>query len=196
MKIIAFKVDVEGLFFLILFFVSYLLYKYYISHTLFEKIQYCSGFNSGFDIDTIAYSSRDYDKQYKLKNEDIDAAIEILHEFQEYMTSLYFKKDLSIKRIFLNIPDKTYCMFYFFYYLSDHHCDWKFNNKKIYEIYSENDYVPEYSLTQFGIVYYKLYYITCFFCEKDPYLSKHNLFHFNFDVIKQCIDKGSVKPMI
>lgn len=167
----------------------YFLYKYYIFHTLFKKVQLCSGYHYGFDFDTLIHNNPDIDPSCRLKKNEIDIAKNILNEFQKTLISSYFNESLNAKFLFMNMPDKDYFMYSFFEFLQKHSNSHFFNDLEILKFKSSNYTVDKYTITEEGLTYYKLYYISCYYCENSHYIQKRLVFTGSSDNILNVIRK-------
>lgn len=171
----------------------YFLYKYFTFHALFKKIQLCSGYHCGFDIDTLILNKPDIDPSCRLKKNEIDIAKKILSEFQKSIISSYFNESLHTKFIFVNMPDKDYFMYSFFHFLRENSSGHLFYDFDILKFKSSNNIVSKYTMTEQGLIYYKLYYITCYYCENSHYIQKRLIFTSSSDNILNAILKKEIE---
>lgn len=180
----------------VLFFTVIFSCRYHIDKSLFKRIKVCSSYGyEGFNIQDIVRISKVLPSQYRLNEYEIDMAKDILAKYQENIIFAYFKETLSTKLVFLNMPSETYFIFSFFEFLHKHSCEYSFHNHTMHKYVSKKDSIKTCSLTDFGIVFYKLYYIACVFCETDSYITKKNLFHYDSILIKENLDKGEIELM-
>lgn len=105
------------------------------------------------------------------KEADFLIALEIIEVFKVDSKHLYFESNSELTRM-------TYAetfMYYFEKYLDEHN-DYYFNGKKMYIEETKTNNKAECSITEYGIVYNKLFYMSRLFCEKSPKLNKNNIY--------------------
>lgn len=106
---------------------------------------------------------------------------EIIEEFQREMARSYFKGEHKTVKSKYVIWGKHYFMYSLQSFLSKHQCDDKFlgydmrEERISCEEYSCDGYKSTYTLTDFAVVYHKMYYISHVFCKNCKPLIESNL---------------------
>ena len=160
----------------VIFFLIVMLHKYYKQKTFKENIAWCVLKDNIrdliFDIYHIqSHSSISIEKKYRLGDNDSDTIREIIRIYQQELIEYYFK-DYEIN----------------FYKLS----------KKAYFFYTLNVFLEKHEdkLTQYGMSYHKLYYISQMYVinlyktllKKKP--SNNCIAHNKANATKKLLDKG------
>lgn len=116
-------------------------------------------------------------KEYRISYEqEWDIVKEILEEFQSYTAQSYFKGCLKTIKSKYEISGEHYFMLLLQSFLREHECDNKFldydmHKKRIcYKEYGSDQswnrpYDATYTLTDFAIIYHKLYYVSHVYCK-------------------------------
>lgn len=155
--------------------------NYNIDRSIFSSISHCYRDNLKdyfiydlHDIDEAINDLYDVDEainpKYRVIRDDFEIMNEILAEYKKYLLEMFFgekfKNKKNTKKLFnLNPKEFFFCTFYDYLKQND---DLEFNGKKLYEIdstYKLNNYFySTYKLTDYGVVFNKLYYFAAFFC--------------------------------
>lgn len=107
--------------------------------------------------------------EYLIKESEREIAFEIIEAFQANSKHLYFNPNNKLAR-------KTHSevfMYYFEKYLNEHD-NYYFNGNEMYVEEQNTNSVAKCSITEYGIVYTKLFYMALLFCEKNPKLNANN----------------------
>lgn len=119
-----------------------------------------------------------------LEEQDWKLAKEILEKFQLYAVQLYLRGELKIIKSKYEIWGEHYFMFLLQSYLMKHQCDDKFFG---YDMHKERISYKEYgrwggalfdatyALTDFAVVYHKMYYITNIYCKNCKSIIESNM---------------------
>lgn len=130
-------------------------------------------------------------------------AKKILLAFQNFIESAYFKKELLPIRSKYVVYGEQFFARMLWVYLQKHSCDGKISGCDMHEKqlsqhrYGESissGFDATYSLTQFGIVYHKLYYISFRFLGNSPIFNKNGTLFQEPDsaFIKDAIDSAKI----
>lgn len=130
-----------------------------------------------------AQSNLNIPQKYRLSYEnDKDIVKEILGLFQAELSKLYFEGRTPYIKSLFDVPGEHYFMFALGYYLGEHHCDsclcgHNMHNKtlsyKSYGTWGALRYNASYELSDFAIIYHKLYYIAYQFTVESKYYGKY-----------------------
>lgn len=129
-------------------------------------------------------------------------AKEIIDEYQNNLVLSYFKGDLTNIRSNGVIKGEAYFMNALQYFLKKHQCDYKFlgydMHKERVEHKQHGDwggpcYDATFSLTDFAIVFHKLYYIAYLYCKNNKTLNPVGDAYRNDDFIKRVLDTQKLK---
>lgn len=136
-------------------------------------------------------------KDHLLAESDKDLTDAILNEFKKDLVLCYFQGNLSLIRSKHHISNSAYFIFTFYNFLRKHQNDYRFLG---YDMHAKMvaqkpldssiiaGYETVYALTDFAIVFYKLFYTTYVFC-KDSKISNPDGDRFNNDqYIKKILD--------
>ncbi len=105
---------------------------------------------------------------------------EILSAFRKYLNEKLLSDRLSAPQTKYAVTDEDFFMLNLCAYLEDHQCDYSFLghdmheetiSRKEYGSYGGRLYDATYSLTQFAVVFHKLYYISYCYCKNSKALS-------------------------
>ena len=121
-------------------------------------------------------------KEHRITDEhDWEIVQDILRQFQADIGQSYFKGNLKQIKSKYVISGEHYFMVLLCSYLMEHQCDREFLGYDMHkETLSYKEYGSwggqlfdaTYALTDFAIIYHKLYYIACVFCKNCPTLMK------------------------
>lgn len=157
-------------------------------------------------------SLRDYIKNAQIKEElpqkyrlsgdtEWNFAEDILREFQHDMTQKYVQgciEEINSKYV---IPGDHYFMFSLDRFLEKHQCDSKFYGHEMHkETVSYKHYGDwgaqlfdaTYSLTEFSVVYHKMYYLSHIFCKNSKVINKNGGSYRFEDDIKRILDTKQI----
>lgn len=170
----------------IIFFINRTL-KYYKQKKLFELVSWSAigDYNPvlsrySYTDDLIfsisrAQSSCSISAQYKIvEHEDFKLVREIVEEYQDYITKRYFRDNLSLFKSKYAVSKTDYFMAMFHDFLSENSAKSEFlghdmHSERIdFKSYGGGEYRAKYEMSDFGILFYKLYYITHIYCKESP----------------------------
>lgn len=112
--------------------------------------------------------------------EEWDMVKAILDGFKAKLTEDYFSDLIPYKSSKYVIPGEHFFMFRLFCYLADHQCESNISghdmhnrtiSHKSYGSYGGPLYDATYELSDFGVVFHKLYYISYLFCKRSPFFN-------------------------
>lgn len=113
--------------------------------------------------------------QYKIvEDEDFKLVREIVEEYQDYITKLYFRDKLNLFKSKYAVSETDYFMAMFHDFLSENSAKSEFLGHDMYseridfKSYEGDGYRAKYAMSDFGILFYKLYYITHMYCKESP----------------------------
>ena len=196
----------------ILFLVVIIAWKYVdkakknsLSMELYEHVRWCAtkdNYHRQFSLKHYifkTYSSIISNYQI-LEKHDIEMLEELLELYQENLVQRFFGENLSTNKDILSLQDDEYFFFTLFCYLNGHNCQTMLGNYTKYELifrkeygaYGGTLYDATYSITDFGLVYQKLYYAACKFCENNERTQKLVKYSIT-QSIADCIDKREIQ---
>jgi hypothetical protein len=177
--------------------IAFLSYKFYESHKEKELRKlvswsvigdYCPTLNSySYNRElfiTIMNTQHKYGikKKYCITEETEEEYMrEIIEEFQKEMARSYFRGVLKTVKGKYTIREEHYFMLSLFCFLTKHQCDSKFlgydmhKERVSFKDYGNLNFDATYTLTDFAIVYHKMYYITRVFYNNCKPLIESNL---------------------
>lgn len=122
-----------------------------------------------------AQSGNSISAQYKIvEDKDFKLVREIVEEYQDYITKLYFRKKLNIFKSKYTVSETDYFMAMFHDFLSENSAKSEFlghdmySERIDYKSYEGDGYRAKYAMSDFGILFYKLYYTTYMYCKESP----------------------------
>lgn len=126
-----------------------------------------------FEIIT-AQQDDSIEHKYRIDREDFEIVKEIVEEYQSYIAKLYFRNKLYLFERKYHVTKKDYFMFMFYHFLSKYSTKSDFIGYNMHRELIESKWFEDgesssftYSLSDFGILYYKLYYITYMYCKRS-----------------------------
>ena len=131
-----------------------------------------------------------------------DMVKDILTEFQKELTQDYFSNNLKIVKSKYVIPGEQYFMFALTSFLEGHQCDHDFQGNDMYKDrmsykrygdWGGPCYDATYSLTDFALVYNKLYYVAYLFCKNSKIFNSNGKLFQNEKHIKDILDSKQIK---
>ena len=124
-----------------------------------------------------AQSGNKIDSKYKIAEDDIESVREIVQEFQTYMARLYFRDNLQLIKSKYVVSNTDYFMASLFVYLSNNSLEREFLGHDMFgervEYKRFNDgsgYSATDTLSDYGYLFYKLFHITCTYCQSSTAL--------------------------
>ena len=157
--------------------------KYFNNKHLYKKVSWCmtERKKGSCQIFTCLWSQQyDLPDLYRLKKaEEHDAAF-ILDAFQDALSESYFSGRLAKSSKALGLTEEEYFFLSMRNFLSEHECEISLNGvekyslleKTNYGVWGSQLYDAKYQLTAFGVVYTKLLYCVCLYCEANIRISK------------------------
>lgn len=142
----------------------------------------------------------DIDAKYRI-TEEIERQYmdEIIEEFQKHMARSYFEGHLKLMQSKYEVSGEHYFMMAMCKFLDSHQCDPEFfGNDMRQELLEHKTYGgggsdATYSLSDFGILYHKMYYITYMFCKKSKIANPKGDCFQNEKSIKDIIDTKTIQ---
>ena len=165
----------------------YIAIKYYKQKQLFELVSWSAmgdyspihnRYSRTEDLILAILEAQNRNKipsQYKIDYyEDLEFLEEIIGKYQDHIAQLYFQDRLKLikSKSKYSVSKKDYFMLMFFDFLAENIKTHSFLNRDIYgkRLDCENKYYNTYVMSDFGILCYKLYYITLTYCKESPVL--------------------------
>lgn len=161
--------------------------KYYRQKKLFELVSwsaigdYDSALRRHSRVNDLVFSimdaqSKDYISfQYSIVEEDDFKLVrEILEGYQDHITKLYFGNKLCLIKSKHAVSKIDYFMATLHDFLSENCAESRFlghnmhSERLEFKSYDGDGYKAKYAMSDFGILYYKLYYITHMYCKESP----------------------------
>lgn len=141
-------------------------------------------------------------KDYSISNEaEWNIAKEIITYYQKYLTQLYFTNRLTLPKSKYVIPGVHYFMYTLQAYLELHQCDYTFYGHEMHkETISQKNYGSWggqlfdaiYALSDYSLVFHKLYYISYVFCKHSKIFNPKGEMFNNEKVIEMIIDSKQI----
>jgi hypothetical protein len=151
-------------------FLIYIGVKYYKQKRLFEFAAWpvTSPIRDLVGEIEMAESRYSIPPQYRInKATEQDFVDEILREYQSHIAKLYYSNRLQLIKSKYVLTAEDYFMASLHDFLSDKSESIMFSDHFLYR--SKNDgNKPKHIMTDFGIAFYKLYYITRTYCKQNP----------------------------
>ena len=163
---------------------------------------------SGHDFPLRSYISNAQIKfqlpqEYRISgDEEWSFADDIISEYQKDLTLAYFQRKLKKPKSKYIIDSDHYFMYALCSFLHDHQCEYKFlghnmHGKRIeykeYGSWGGTLFDATYSLSEFAVVYHKLYYITYLFCKASKFANPDGNFYKHEDSIKNILDSKQIQ---
>lgn len=126
----------------------------------------------------------------------------ILEEYKKHLTLSYFQGQLGLIKSKYVINGEAYFMFTLQDFLREHQCDYNFlghnMHKETLEYKRYGDwggpcYDATYSLTDFAIVFHKMYYIAYLFCKNNKAINPSEDAFQNEKIISEIIDTKQIQ---
>ena len=122
-----------------------------------------------------AQQSNLIDEKYRIiGDEDFEGIKNIIEEYQKDTARLYFQNQLDPPKNKYSVSKTDYFMMLLHDFLSKHSTEVEFfghsmySERKDYKSYGGDGYSATYVMSDFGILYYKLYYITLMYFKQKP----------------------------
>lgn len=125
---------------------------------------------------------------------ELDMVYEILETHKQNVIHSFVCNSLKKSKEIYKLNNIEHYMFILMKYLHKNKYNDKFNNNIMHEFLQEDDIYRTHKLTDFGVIYHKLYYISTLFCmnnEKTKVLVTDS--QFMLDGIKGNIENGEIK---
>jgi len=182
---------------------AFFAYKYYNNYYINKKVRD----RIGWWLTEKPHNILDYlqnkclkgtiDAQYMITEQsEQEIAHEIIKLYQEETKDIYIKEHYAVNRRFAKMDYSEYFAYFFERYLGKHDKPF-FNGNRMYieisrEYFDDNhtSYDTKYKLTDYGVVYYKMYYMSRLFCEKSVYINERCDYH--SAGLKEVIDTREV----
>ena len=177
--------------------------RYSKQKTLKERVASCVARNRMHGNLTLLEDINDVkaDIEYKIVSEaEGKIANEILQCYKSELIQDYFNDRLNTDRKIIHpdyhLEDRAYFFITLSSFLRDHECETYFNSKAMYTLKSKKTYGywggelydATYELTDVGIVYHKMFYLTQLFCETRGWSS-----HRETERIIECLETKEIK---
>ena len=165
-------------------FFAYKYYKNLIDKKVRERASWWLAKDSS---DILAYIQKEcvgIESEYLITNEfERKTAFEIISIFQEESKEKFIKGYYTVNREYAKMKFSEYFMLYFEQFLAEHSKDC-FNGNPLYieksrERYDCGSYDSKCVITDYGMVYRKLHFMSVWFCEKSTYLNRYNDYYSN-----------------
>lgn len=196
---------------LIVVYAFYKLYKYSQERILKDLVAWCVTTNS--DEYRCNLRLRDYihnaqnkaqlPPEYRISNDnEWLLTTEILDAFQKDLTQNFFCGRLYTIKSKYVIPGEHYFMFSLCDFLQQHQCEYEFLGHpmhidrisyKEYGRWGGVHFDATYSLSEFAIVFHKLYYITYLFCKTSKIINPKANRYQDDKVIKEILDAQQIE---
>lgn len=181
-----------------------------LQNDLYKHVAWCVSndskvFRCGMSLQDYLYNSQNkinLPLQYQIveKNE-WEFVNDILQQFRNELTENYFYGKLKIIHNKYVVPDKLYFMCALNEFLEKHECETTFMTNDMYKLVTRKNYGTwggplydaTYTLTDFAIIYHKLYLISYSYCKKSEILNLENECFNNDDYIRDIIDNKQIK---
>ena len=136
-------------------------------------------------------------------DEERTIAKEILKQYQQDLIQRYFSGKLSLAYSPPKLTSAEYFLFTLSEFLQKHECEKSFNGNEMYKVKDYKSYGSwggalydaTYELTDYAVVYHKMYYIAQMYCltlRKNP-LDTETTSYISAEVTKKVIDTREMK---
>ena len=175
-----------------------LLYKYWPKERVQNRASWFLTEKTSFLLDYVnkSCSELNIEEQCKIDASETTFAEEILKVFQDEMKERYIGGYYTVDYFNAKMSFPDYFMFYFEKFLSDK-SDMTFNGKTMSTVIEKKTfewgaYEEICDITDFGIVYYKLFYFSRLYCANSKYLTnpknkKTREKDYSFDGLKEKV---------
>ena len=126
----------------------------------------------------------------------------ILQAYTKNLSESYFHDRLCVPKSRYAVSGNDFFMLKLYRYLMDHQCDYKLCGHDMHKetLSFENHgmwggmlFDATYALSDFGMVYHKLYYISCLYCKASPVLNPKGDPYRTADQIKAILDAKQIE---
>lgn len=144
------------------------------------------------------------DKKYWIcEDNERDIAQKILQAYQKELSQKYFSNQLTDARYLRNLTDEEYFLVTLAGFLRKYECEKTFNGVEMYSTKSYNGYESwgaplfdaVYELTDFAVVYHKMYYIAQSYClvlNGEP-VRQHSVAYHEIEHMKKVLDTREIE---
>jgi len=142
-------------------------------------------------------------EEYRISGEsEWQYARQILQDYISNLTEAYFHDSLCVLKSKYVISGNDFFMDKLYSYLRNHQCDYTLCGHDMHKetLSFENHgmwggmlFDATYALSDFGIVYHKLYYISCLYCKASPILNPKNEPYRMAEIIKDILDTRQIE---
>lgn len=177
----------------VILYLAYKCYKYHMAEKVRNRLSWWLTEDSLELLDYIQVKciGEMVEPQYLITSEtDRKVAIEIIDAFREKTKLVYIKEQYTVIRKFSNMSYPEYFMYRLEAFLSEYN-DYYFNGNRMYietstKYYDDNhlSYAVKCQITEYGMVFKKLQYMSLLFCENSVYLNA------NFDYYSEGTKKA------
>lgn len=173
----------------------------YIAHLYFthkkskELAKFCI---RGDLIGAIQHAQSKHGAKYSIiTDSDYDYTKKILDAYRDHMAHIYFSDDIGVPKGMRSILDSDYFMMTLCSFLKKHRCERYFLGERMHsktlscKEYGCGGYDREYALSDFGIVFNKLYYISYISCKNSQVVNRDGTYSYE-NSIKETIDTAQI----
>ena len=187
----------------IAFFVSKF-YNYIQQENIKNKVAACiqgyiGGHSSPIDVINEAQHQLNIAFKYQIGTADMEYAKLIIELYRKELNKKFLNNTLRLDRYITKMTDTEYFFLTFHSFLRKHDCDTSLSGKDLLNLKQKESlgmwgaqrYRAEYTLTEFGVVFYKLYYVTLLYCETNPSINNENKFR-GSDNVKRTLNTQEI----
>ena len=175
-------------------------YTYTQKENLKNKVSTCvqgyiGGHSSAVDLLHNTQHQLNIPSQHRLFRSENDPVTEILNLYRKDLNAKFLNNTLLHTRYITKMNDTEYFFFTFYNFFYNHSCDTDLGKNEILTLkHKENGahgrYDAEYTLTDFGVIFYKLYHLALSYCETNSHINQNNFR--GSDGIKSILDTQKV----
>ena len=182
---------------------AYQTYKYYKQEQLRKWVSFCV--NSPDLIYELGQIQQEAEipQEYRItSSEEVKMANEIIKAYQSDLASSFFKNQLrTIRSEKYVINNRLYFAFTLCSFLHKHQCDYKFQENdmhkerlsyKSYGSWGAELFDSSYSLSSFGMLYHKIYYMCYMRCRNSPQFNHKRTSYSYPENIQKILDTGII----
>lgn len=173
----------------------YIAYLYFTSKKLKSLVDFCV---RGDIIDAIRDAQRKLGAEYSIiTDSDYDYTKKILDAYRDHMAHIYFSDDIGVPKGMRSILGRDYFMMTLCSFLKKHRCERYFLGECMHSKtlsctgYDHGGYDAEYALSDFGIVFNKLYYISYISCKNSSVVNQDGTYSYE-NSIRETIDTAQI----
>jgi hypothetical protein len=174
---------------------SYITHLYFMHKKSKELASFCI---RGDLMDAIRDAQNKQGAKYSIiTDSDYDFTKKILDAYRDHIAHTYFSDDIGIPKGMRSILGRDYFMMTLCSFLHKHRCESYFLGERMHSkrlLCKEYDYGgcdAEYALSDFGIVFYKLYYISYLSCKNSKVVNRDGIYSHENN-IKKIIDTAQI----